>query len=108
MVVDVHRFPDLAKRLSSGDDLYHEFLRIPPLSAGVYRLAAGSADPQEPHNEDEVYFVVKGRARVRVGEEDAAVEAGSIVFVGARVEHRFHDITEDLELLVLFAPAETS
>ena len=97
----------IATREQSGR-LYHEFLRVPALSAGVYQLAAGADDPQQPHTEDELYYVVTGRARIRVGDEDAPVEAGSLVFVAANVEHRFHTIAEDLTVLVFFAPAEYS
>jgi mannose-6-phosphate isomerase-like protein (cupin superfamily) len=99
-------------RLLSGHDFskeqYLEFLRVPTLSAGLYVLPAGATDPQQPHTEDEVYHVVSGRARILVGEEDRAVEAGTVVFVGAGVDHRFHDIEEDLTVLVFFAPAEGS
>lgn len=87
---------------------YHEFLRVPALSAGVYQLAAGADDPQQPHTEDELYYIAAGRARIRVGDEDAPVEAGSLVFVAANVEHRFHSIVENLTVLVFFAPAEYS
>lgn len=81
---------------------------MPSLSMGLYALPAGGVDPQQPHTEDEVYYVVSGRATIRVGEEDRPVESGSVVFVEARVEHRFHTITEDLTVLVFFAPAEYS
>ncbi len=87
---------------------YLEFLRRPSLSMGVYRLPAGGVDPQSPHGEDEVYYVVSGKARIRVGDEDRPVDAGSIVFVAARVLHRFHTVEEDLTILVFFAPAEYS
>jgi quercetin dioxygenase-like cupin family protein len=87
---------------------YLEFLRAASLSMGVYHLKAGQADPQQPHTEDEVYFVVGGRARFRAGQEVRAVEAGAVLFVEKAVEHRFVDITEDLTVLVLFAPAEGS
>ena len=97
----------LAAREQSGE-LYHEFLRVAAMSAGVYQLVVGSTDPQEPHTEDELYYVVQGRAQIRVGNEDADVEAGSLVFVAANVEHRFHTIQEDLTVLVFFAPAEYS
>ena len=85
---------------------YHEFMRVPDLSAGLYVLEAGDADPQSPHTEDELYYVVSGRARITVGADDRAIEPGSLVFVGAAVPHRFHDITERLVLLVVFGPAE--
>jgi mannose-6-phosphate isomerase-like protein (cupin superfamily) len=99
---------ELAAALDRGGRPYLEFLRAPALSAGVYRLPAGSRDAQEPHGEDEVYYAVAGRARLRVGTDDHPVEPGTVAFVAARVDHRFHDITEDLTLLVFFAPAEGS
>jgi mannose-6-phosphate isomerase-like protein (cupin superfamily) len=87
--------------------LYQEFLRVPDLSAGLYVLDAGATDPQQPHREDELYYVVSGSATITVGDEQRAVAPGSLVFVGAGVAHRFHDITERLELLVVFGPAES-
>ena len=94
------------KRKNSGKR-YLEFLRVPAMSAGIYVLPAGGTDIQSPHQQDEMYYVVRGRARMRAGSEDQAVSEGSIIFVGARVEHRFYGITEELVLLVMFAPAET-
>jgi mannose-6-phosphate isomerase-like protein (cupin superfamily) len=87
--------------------LYREFLRVPSMSAGLYVLSPGAADPQRPHHEDEMYYVVRGRARFQAGDEDTEVYAGSTLFVAAEVEHRFHDITEELAVLVFFAPAES-
>ncbi len=87
---------------------YYEFLRAPSMSMGVYRLPAGGVDPQSPHTEDEVYYVVSGKALIQVGGEDRPVGAGSIVYVAAQVPHRFHTIEEDLAVLVFFAPAEYS
>jgi mannose-6-phosphate isomerase-like protein (cupin superfamily) len=86
---------------------YLEFLRVPSMSLGIYFLPAGGVDAQRPHNEDEVYYILQGRATIRVGTEDRPVEPGSIIFVAAHEEHRFHAITEDLTLLVFFAPAES-
>lgn len=87
--------------------LYREFLRVPAISAGLYVLSAGATDPQSPHHEDEMYYVVRGRARFRAGHEDREVSAGSVLFVAAEVEHRFYDVVEELAVLVFFAPAET-
>ncbi len=86
---------------------YLEFLRVPALSMGIYHLPAGGVDPQKPHRQDEVYYVVSGRASIRVGHEDRPVQPGSLVYVPADLEHRFHSITEGLTLLVFFAPAES-
>ena len=69
-------------------------------------LAAGAVDAQEPHTEDEVYYIARGRGSIQVEHESRPVEAGSIVFVQANVEHRFHTITEDMSIIVFFSPAE--
>ena len=98
---------DIGRQRAQTGKLYQEFLRVPAMSAGLYVLAAGASDPQRPHHEDEMYSVVRGKARFRAGSEDREVAAGSVFYVAAEVEHRFYDITEELVVLVLFAPAET-
>jgi len=88
--------------------LYLEFLKVPDLSMGLYILPAGGTDPQNPHTEDEVYYVVSGKAKIQVADENRDVQAGSIVYVAKNVEHRFHSIEEELTVIVFFAPAEYS
>jgi quercetin dioxygenase-like cupin family protein len=85
-----------------------EFLRVPSLSVGVYHLRAGQDDPQRPHTEDEVYYVVAGRARFQAGGQERDVGPGTVLFVERLAEHRFVAIAEDLTALVFFAPAEGS
>ena len=99
---------DLLRQRADAHKLYLEFLRVPDLSMGLYLLPAGGTDPQSPHTEDEVYYVVSGRAKIKVADEDRAVQAGSIVYVAKNVEHRFHSIEEELTVIVFFAPAEYS
>ena len=99
--------PSISAERAQAEKLYQEFLRVPAMSAGVYVLAAGATDPQKPHNEDELYYVVRGRAKMWVASEEKVVKSGSVIFVPAKVEHRFFDIAEELEVLVVFAPAET-
>ena len=87
---------------------YREHLRTADLSAGTYGIAAGGADGQQPHTEDEIYVVTAGRARLVTPETSVDVGPGSVVFVPAGEEHRFTDISEDLSVLVVFGPAEYS
>jgi mannose-6-phosphate isomerase-like protein (cupin superfamily) len=98
----------LIPQRESSDRLYLEFLKVPDLSMGLYVLPAGGVDPQSPHTEDEVYYVVSGRAKIKVADEERLVQAGSIVYVAKNMEHRFHSIDEELTVLVFFAPAEYS
>jgi mannose-6-phosphate isomerase-like protein (cupin superfamily) len=85
-----------------------EQLRVPDLSVGTYSIVAGGVDNQSPHSEDEIYVVMAGRAALEAGGERAEVGPGSVLYVPAGEVHRFVDVTQDLALLVLFAPAEES
>ncbi len=98
----------LLEQHQSQEKLYLEFLRVPDLSMGLYILPAGGHDPQQPHQEDEVYYVVAGKATIQVDGQDRPVQAGSVVYVPARVPHHFHTIEDELQVLVFFAPAESS
>ena len=98
----------LMSQRSDSNKLYLEFLKVPDLSLGLYILPAGGTDPQSPHTEDEVYYVVSGRAKILVAEESRDVQSGSIVYVAKNIAHRFHSIEEELTVLVFFAPAEYS
>lgn len=103
--VQAHEIPELDPQPRDADGHgYVDFLASSRLSVGLAVWPARSADRQQPHREDEVYYVIEGRGRLRVAEEDRAVQAGSLVFVAAGVEHRFHDIEEDLRVLVFWAP----
>lgn len=106
--MDAHDVPNLEAQRAATAAPYLEFIRVPALSVGLYTLEAGQIDGQSPHTEDEVYVVMSGRGRISVGDDDRAVSAGSVVYVAATVPHRFHDITERLEIVVVFAPAEYS
>lgn len=104
--MDAYEVSQLEAQRQATGRLYLEFLRTPSMSMGLYTLPSGGRDPQSPHTEDEVYYIVRGRGQIRVGDEDRPVEADSIVYVAAHVAHHFHSITEELQILVFFAPAE--
>lgn len=78
--------PDVIREAQTADRRWTEFLRVPALSVGLYRLVAGQADPQQPHGEDEVYYVLSGKARFRAGDDERNVEAGSVLFVEKNVD----------------------
>ena len=82
-----------------------ERFAVPDLSVGTYSIPAGGTDDQAPHHEDEIYVVIGGRAILAGDSATAAVHAGSVVYVAAGERHTFTQITEDLTLLVIFAPS---
>jgi mannose-6-phosphate isomerase-like protein (cupin superfamily) len=99
---------DVIVRARAADGYAAEVLRSELLSVGAYLLPAGGTDEQTPHHEDEVYYAVRGRATLRVAGKDHPVRPGTLLFVPAEAVHDFHDITEDLVLVVFWAPPEHS
>ncbi|MBK8098183.1 MAG: cupin domain-containing protein [Planctomycetes bacterium] len=81
------------------------FVDTPTLTAGRYRLSKGGTDGQQPHDRDEIYFVVAGKARLEAGGQSQPMSAGDTAFVAAHVPHRFVDIEADLDVLVFFSSA---
>src|SRR6266566_7297683 len=79
-LMDAHELADVAARRVASGTPYLEFITVPDLSVGLYVLAAGQPDLQQPHTEDEVYYVVSGRGRITVGGNVRDVQPGSIVF----------------------------
>ena len=103
--MDAHEIPELDPQPRDADGHgYVDFLASDKLSVGLAIWPKGKPDRQRPHREDEVYYVIGGRATIQVGGEDRPVKAGSLVFVATGVEHRFHTIEEDLRVLVFWAP----
>ncbi len=94
---------DLEAERANKSRRYLPFFRSESMNTGIYVLPKGATDLQSPHEEDEIYQVLKGRAQFTVGEKNHAVRAGSILYVKRGIEHRFHAIEEDLHVLVVFA-----
>lgn len=95
---------DVVERLDREDELFLEFLRRDSLSLELYRLSAGTTDPQESHTEDEVYYIVSGEAEIRIADETHPVEPGDVVYVERGVDHGFFDIESELVTLIFFTP----
>ncbi len=94
---------DINARQRAGGRSYEEFLSVPAMSLGLYALAAGATDTQQPHDRDEVYYVLEGNATFFADGKQQPVRPGSVIYVRREVEHRFEEITKDLRVLVVFA-----
>jgi mannose-6-phosphate isomerase-like protein (cupin superfamily) len=101
----LHELEDQATELGNP---YFEFLRVPAMSMGLYRVGAGKPDLQSPNKQDEIYYVLSGKAKLEVNDKREVAIPGSILYVEAGAAHKFVEIQEDLEVLVFFAPSEKS
>lgn len=99
-------FRTLVEELTEQGGAWKACFENETLQCGVYRIPAGGTDAQKPHAEDELYYVVAGRAKFTAGAKTIDVQPGAVLFVAAEVEHRFHDVDEALEVLVFFSKAK--
>ena len=97
---------DLTRKLKESGRPWLPFLKVPSLDMGAYVLPANGTDRQSPHDRDEVYYIVQGKAILQVEGEDQPVQPGSIVFVAAKAKHHFHSISQELQVLVFFSSAQ--
>ncbi len=104
----VFRGEEIMKKSSSNDSRYYEFIRSNALHCGIYNLKKGVRDEQQPHELDELYYVIEGESKFMVASEEFDVVAGDVIYVPAHLEHRFFDMREDLKLLVFFSEVQIS
>jgi mannose-6-phosphate isomerase-like protein (cupin superfamily) len=101
--IETFDITELTDKMAGEPVEYLEFLKVPRLSCGIYRLGVGETDPQLPHEEDEIYYVISGSAKFRTDTGEENITTGSVLYVAASAEHRFVDVSEALTLLVFFA-----
>jgi mannose-6-phosphate isomerase-like protein (cupin superfamily) len=74
----------------------------------VLLFAPRGEDVQTPHTQDEVYVVVSGSGTFRRGGERVAFDPGDLLFVPAKVPHRFETFSDDFSTwVVFFGPRQT-
>ncbi|MFV0478548.1 MAG: cupin domain-containing protein [Parahaliea sp.] len=105
---ELFELDDVRQKLSGDSVQYLEFLNVPSMNCGIYFLPAGSKDMQSAHDEDEIYLVLEGKARMKLGDKERSVGPGSVLYVGASTDHHFFEIDKDMTLLVMFASGRST
>ena len=90
----------LEENRKTGAKPYEVMLRHGSMHVGLY--APHGSDPQQPHQQDEIYVVMSGQGRFIRGAEQQAFAPGDVLFVPAGSEHRFIDFTEHFHAWVVF------
>jgi mannose-6-phosphate isomerase-like protein (cupin superfamily) len=65
-------------------------------------FAPKGADLQQPHTQDELYFIHSGTGQIVIQGQRFDAAAGDAFFVGAGVEHRFENFSHDFVTWVIF------
>ncbi|MDE1769063.1 MAG: cupin domain-containing protein [Thaumarchaeota archaeon] len=98
---------EFVKKIAKSDTYFHTFINKENLAAGILRLAPGEDDTQEPHESDEVYYVVKGDGFLSVDKKDYPVSEGVAYYVGKKIPHRFYGNKKELIVVYFFGGPDT-
>jgi mannose-6-phosphate isomerase-like protein (cupin superfamily) len=90
------------EKIKKSEDYFHTFINKQSLAAGVLILQPGEEDTQEPHESDEVYFIIKGDGFLKIKNKDYPVEQNKMYFVAKNIEHFFHGNKKELVALYFF------
>ena len=85
---------------ASDDDGYGILLRNGTLELGCY--APRGSDPQQPHDQDEIYIAQSGSGTFVLDGKRQPFETGEALFVPAGVTHHFENFTDDFAAWVVF------
>jgi mannose-6-phosphate isomerase-like protein (cupin superfamily) len=95
------------KKIAKSDTYFHTFINKKNLAAGVLRLEPGEKDTQDPHESDEVYYVVNGDGFLTIDKKDYPVSDGMLYYVAKKISHRFHGNKKELVVLYFFSGPDT-
>ena len=90
------------QKIAKSDTYFHTFLNKENIAAGILRLGPGQEDTQEPHESDEVYYVVKGDGFLRIDGKEYSVSEGMSYYVAKKIQHKFHGNKKELVVMYFF------
>ena len=95
------------KKIKNGNSYFQTFINKSSLATGVLVLQPGEEDTQEPHESDEVYYVISGDGFLKIKDKDYKVSKDKLFFVAKNVEHYFHGNKKELKVLYFFGGPDT-
>ena len=81
----------------------HELYNSDNLSLS-YSIITDSSKPHKHIKMEEVYFIVKGKAKLKVGDEVFTIKAGDVFSIPKDKYHNIQDVEETIELVVVTNP----
>jgi len=95
------------KKIQKSNTYFQTFINKSSLAAGVLILKPGEEDTQEPHDSDEVYYVISGDGFLKIKGKDYKVSKDKVFFVAKDVIHYFHGNKKELKVLYFFGGSDT-
>ena len=98
---------DNLEKIKTSNSYFHTFINKDSLAAGILILKPGEGDTQEPHENDEVYFVLSGNGYLKIKNKNYKVSKDKLFFVAKGISHFFHSNTNNLKVLYCFGCSDS-
>ena len=95
------------KKIKNGKSYFQTFLNKESLAVGVLFLRPGEKDTQEPHESDEIYYIIDGNGFLQINKKSYSVKKDQIYFVARNISHYFYGNTKNLSVLYFFGGSES-
>ena len=95
------------KKLKNNKSYFKTFINKESLATGVLFLKPDQKDTQEPHESDEIYYILSGNGFLQIGKKSYRIKEGQIYFVAKDIPHHFYGNTKNLSVLYFFGGFDT-
>ena len=95
------------KKISNSNSYFRTFLNRSSLAVGVLSLNPSEEDTQEPHDSDEIYYILSGNGFLRINKTDYSIKPGKAFFVPKNTDHYFFGNTIKLSVLYFFGASNS-
>ena len=95
------------KQISNSNSYFNTFLSRSTLAAGILSLDPSEDDTQEPHDSDEMYYILNGNGFLRINKTDYTIKPGKAFFVPKNMDHYFFGNTKKLTVLYFFGASSS-
>ena len=95
------------KKLKNNKSYFETFINKESLATGVLFLKPDQKDTQEPHESDEIYYILSGNGFLQIGKKSYRIKEGQIYFVAKDISHHFYGNTKNLSVLYFFGGSDT-
>ena len=80
---------------------FMDILNTHTMEVGIIKLSKNQKDSQQPHESDEIYYVISGNGKIVINKNEYDVKPGNIIYIPKNTSHHFQTINEN-ELIILY------
>jgi mannose-6-phosphate isomerase-like protein (cupin superfamily) len=78
-------------------------MNTPKMEVGIINLKKNQKDTQQPHESDEIYYVISGIGKIIIDGSEQDINPGKIIYISKDIPNYFQTITDELIVFYILA-----